>query len=336
MSGDISITSSSYDGQSYFDATLPVFNDIASEDFVRQLNPVVYAGVMMRSGEDMHGVVFKGIEMGDSIDNSLSIPRKLSNLLSIGEGDNVACYFIDEHASVRKMLVGSVYDGVVTDDDKLLVYCNIDFLRQVKGLDENDVSAMELVLKDKRHGKSDVLYADMTVADCLSIHNENAGNVTLISTPVHEAYPQLFDWLDVIGLNMLVVLSLMIIVAAVNMISALLILLFENISTIGLLKSMGMRSREISKVFLLSSSREILKGLLAGNAVALILCLVQQKWKLVSLNPENYFVSYVPVKIDLLQLALVDFVTFAVILLVLLIPCRFISKVDPATTVKSR
>jgi len=111
-------------------------------------------------------------------------------------------------------------------------------------------------------------------------------------------------------------------------------MLFENISTIGLLKSLGMNDRAISKVFLTSAAVLVLKGMLAGNALALLFCLVQDRTHFLKLDPENYFVSFVPVEVDVPAVLLADAAAFVVIMLLLLIPTLFISKVDPAQTVR--
>ena len=118
------------------------------------------------------------------------------------------------------------------------------------------------------------------------------------------------------------------------MISGLLIMLFENISTIGLLKSLGMTDKAISKVFLSSSAVLVLKGMAAGNILALVFCFIQNTTHVLRLDPENYFVSYVPVNPDLATILASDVASFVIIMLLLLIPCLFISKVDPAETVR--
>ena len=128
----------------------------------------------------------------------------------------------------------------------------------------------------------------------------------------------------------------MTIVAGFNMISGLLIMLFENISTIGLLKSLGMTDRAISKVFLSSSAVLVLKGMAVGNIIAAVLCTLQNATKVLKLDPENYFVSYVPVNLDFGMILTADVLSFVIIMLLLLIPCLFISKVDPAETVRVR
>ena len=138
----------------------------------------------------------------------------------------------------------------------------------------------------------------------------------------------------VIDFNVFFILMLMTVVAGFNMISGLLIMLFENISMIGILKALGMTDRAISKVFLSSSAVLAGKGMAIGNMLAFAFCLIQKTTHLIPLNPENYFVSYVPVNVDAGMVLLADAGAFVVIMLLLLIPCLFISKVDPAETVK--
>lgn len=123
-------------------------------------------------------------------------------------------------------------------------------------------------------------------------------------------------------------------VAGFNMISGLLIMLFENIPVIGILKSIGMKDRAISKTFLSAASSAVLKGMAGGNLIAFILCLVQSLTHVLKLDPDNYFVSFVPVHLDVLQILAADVAAYAVIMLLLLLPSLFISGVDPARTVR--
>ena len=118
------------------------------------------------------------------------------------------------------------------------------------------------------------------------------------------------------------------------MISGLLIILFENISTIGLLKALGMTNGRIAGVFLSMSASFVAKGMLAGNLIAFALCGIQYFTHVLKLSAENYFISFVPVHLDFAYIFLADALAFAVIMLLLLIPCIFISKVDPAQTIR--
>ncbi len=128
----------------------------------------------------------------------------------------------------------------------------------------------------------------------------------------------------------------MILVAGVNMISSLLIMLFRNISAIGTLKSVGMTDRSIAAVFLKVASSAVIKGMVIGNVVALLFCLVQGTTHLISLNPENYFVSFVPVHIDIVLVLVADIISYLAMMLFLLLPCLFVSGVDPAKTVRAQ
>lgn len=157
---------------------------------------------------------------------------------------------------------------------------------------------------------------------------------SLIATSARRLYAGLFDWLDLLDFNVLFIMILMTAVAGFNMISGLLILLFRNISVIGTLKTLGMTDRSISAVFVRMASVLALKGMAIGNGLALLFCLFQGLTHFIRLNPENYFVSFVPVHLDLPAVAAVNIAAYAVIMLSVLLPTLFISKVDPAETVR--
>ena len=159
---------------------------------------------------------------------------------------------------------------------------------------------------------------------------------TVVASSALNMYPEVFSWLDLIDFNVLFVLILMTIVAGFNMISALLIMLFRNIPVIGLLKSLGMTDRSIASVFLRTSSSVVLKGMAAGNILAFLFCVIQNATHVIGLDPENYFVSFVPVNINVLQVLAADVVSYLVIMLLLLLPCLFISGVDPAKNVRAQ
>ena len=150
-----------------------------------------------------------------------------------------------------------------------------------------------------------------------------------------DRFGQLFDWLGLLDFNVAAILILMTIVAGFNMISGLLILLFRNISTIGMLKTLGMSNGGVARVFMLVSARLVLTGMLAGNALALLFCLIQDKTHLVRLDPDNYFVSAVPVGIDLPSILGADLIAAIAILLLMSLCSLFISNVDPSETVRT-
>ena len=318
-------------------AYLPYLQDI---DGIEDILPVIYRAGIVRHNEEIHGVLLKGLpsenlpyQNPDSVSLAVSIPRRLSEITGLEEGDRMLTYFVGEKVRARQFNVVSIYDSMLETDDRLVVYADLKDLQRLNGWDANEVSAMEIMLD--RENKSKVDEKTEEVGAMVYAYSSEDETTVLASSCVSR-YPQIFDWLNLMDFNVLFILILMTIVAGFNMISGLLIMLFENISTIGLLKTLGMTDRAIAKVFLSSSAVLAIKGMAIGNALAIIFCVVQSTTHVLELDPVNYFVSYVPVHPDMGLILTADVIAFAAIMLLLLIPCLFISKVDPAETVRVR
>ena len=336
LSGDIRIMPPSL---SVMDESRPIEKNAAYRpyvedvDGVKSIRPVVYRAGIVKSGENIQGVLFKGVPSDDTLSLSVSIPRRLSEISGLGPGDRMLTYFVGETVKVRQFSVASVYDAVVETDDRLVVYADIEDLQRLNGWDEGSVSCLEVMLEEGLRNETDIEAVNDEIGTYINAWSSEDEEF-VVSVSSVSSYPQLFDWLDLIDFNVFVILVLMTIVAGFNMISGLLIMLFENISTIGLLKAIGMTDRAISKVFLSSSAFLVFKGMAVGNLLAVLFCVIQDKTGLLRLDPENYFVSSVPVDLDLGMVLTADAISFVVIMILLLIPCLFISKVDPADTVR--
>ena len=301
---------------------------------VQSIRPVAVRAGIVRSGDIIHGVLVKGLP--DRPDSSLcvSIPTRLAAITGLKEGDDMTTYFVGEKVRVRKFHVTEVYRDMLEMDDNLVVYANLADIQRLNGWSADQASALEVTV-DPAH-RTNLWINDLTdeIGMRLLLGGEEAEE-NLVATSSVRSYPQIFDWLDLLDFNVVVILILMIVVAGFNMISGLLIVLFRNIATIGTLKTLGMGDRAIGKVFLRVAAGVVLKGMLIGNVLALLFCLVQQSTHLLKLDPANYFVSYVPVHINLPWILAADLVAFAAIMLLLLIPTLFIARVDPAQTVKA-
>ena len=337
LSGDIQITSPNLN---VLDSSRPVESDasyishIENVDGVRAVVPAVYRAGIIRQSGNIHGVLFKGIEsFGDSVSLAVSIPDRLSEITGLTVGDKMTAYFIGEKTRLRQFNITSVHDALVEADDRLMVYARMSDLQRLDGWNANQVSALEIVMDQSRRSESDIQSATQEIGALVNAYSYDSESPVVATSSISK-YPQLFDWLNLIDFNVFFILLLMTIVAGFNMISGLLIMLFENISTIGLLKALGMTDRAISKVFISSSAVLVSKGMAIGNAVAILFCAVQQMTHILKLDPENYFVSYVPVHIDLGAILLADIAAFFCIMLLLLLPTLFISRVDPAQTVR--
>ena len=337
LSGDIQITSPYMD---YIGDEHPVTlgeeleSAITALDGVDHIVPAVYRAGIVKAGTNIHGVIFKGIPGGgDSL--RVSIPERLASMLGMKPGDRMLTYFIGEAVKVRNFNVVSVYEGIMDNSDELVVLADIKDLQRLNGWDENEVSMLEVSLAPHARDAASMSRITAEIGEIV-LERQGDDEDTLIPTSVMDRYPQIFDWLSLLDFNVFVILILMTVVAGFNMVSGLLIMLFRNIPTIGTLKSLGMTDRMIAKVFLRVSSKVVLKGMLAGNALALAFCLIQGRTHLLRLNPENYFVSFVPVHVNVPAVIAADIAAFAVILLILLIPCLFISRIDPSKTVRAQ
>ena len=309
---------------------------ILDVDGVTGVEPVIYRAGIVKSGDNIHGVLFKGVEGRDSLGGlGVSIPSRLADMLSLQIGDPMLTYFVSERIKARRFTVKEIYPSILDVDDNLLVYAGLQDMQRLNGWDSTRVSSLEISLSEAYRPALFMTAAKDEIGS-VAILEQDEDDEDMVATSVMDRYPQLFDWLNLIDSNVLLILILMTVVAGFNMISGLLILLFRSISTIGLLKSMGMTDRAISTVFLKVSSNLVLKGMLIGNGLALLFCLIQGTTHLIALNPANYFISYVPVFVNVPFIIAADLISYLVIMLLLQLPCRFISKVDPAQTVRVR
>ncbi|MBO4757770.1 MAG: ABC transporter permease [Bacteroidales bacterium] len=339
ISGDIQLTPAdmNYIGEeSPVSSEPPSLGPISEVQGVKSVQPVIYRAGIVKKDDNIHGVIFKGVTERDSlVDLGISIPDRLSEILDLGEGDDLQAYFVGERVKARRFHIRSVYRSPVRADDNLIVLASLEDMRRLNGWEEDEVSALEITL-DEAYRDGPLMRAKTDEIGTLALVHASDDDDSLVASSIMDKYPQLFDWLNLIDFNALAVLILMTVVAGFNMISGLLILLFRSISTIGTLKAMGMTDKSISAVFMRVSSNLVLKGMLIGNAVALALCALQNATHFLKLNPDNYFISYVPLKVNIPLILVADLAAYAVIMLLLQIPVRFISKVDPALTVRAQ
>lgn len=338
--GDVTLTplDRNYMGESEPIPAEPAFlPEVLKLDCVRAVRGIVLRTGIVKEGDLIHGVLFKGIEdyrKRDSSTLSVSVPSQLASLLKLSVGDDLTAYFVGEKVVARKFVVETVYEGILSSEDKLVVYTDLSTMRRVNGWNDGAVSALEVSLKENCRSEEDIRQVAIDVGAAVFAHSSEAEPTVVVSSVVQN-FPQLFDWLNLIDFNVFVVLVLMTIVAGFNMISGLLILLFENIPTIGLLKALGMKDRGIAAIFLKSSAVLVGKGMAVGNVVAIGLCLIQKFTHILKLSPENYFVSFVPIHIDWIAVICADAISFAAIMLLLLLPSMFISRIDPARTMRT-
>lgn len=339
VSGDVQIT---VPDMNILDEGRPIEADPAYLPYLERVEavdevvPVVYRAGIVKHEDAMHGVLLKGMpSVSDTIKLGVSIPSALAEQAGLKVGDRMLTYFVGERLKVRQFNVTSIYRSLMETDGRHIVYASLNDLQRLNGWKEDEASVLEVHLEPKYRTEDAIRDASQEIGFIINSYSSD-DEETVIATSSVSRFPQLFGWLDLIDFNVLFILLLMTVVAGFNMISGLLIMLFEHISTIGLLKALGMTDRAIAKIFLSSSAVLTGKGMLLGNVLAIVFCIIQKTTHVLKLDPENYYVSFVPVNLDLGLVLTADIVSFAVIMLLLLIPCLFISKVDPADTVRVR
>lgn len=336
MAGDVAITrpDMSYTSDSEPLENYPRLRDeISSIPGVSTVTPVVYrAGIIKNAGE-IGGALFKGTpDGGDSL--GVSVPASLSKSLGLSDGDELLTYYIGEKVRARRFKISSIYEDIAGLGGNQIVFANIKDMQRLNSWTDDEVSAIEVKLEkiystpERMENMADEIGSRILISD---------GSPTApVALSAVRRYPQIFSWLDLIDRNVLVILILMTIVAGFNMVSGLLILLFQRISTIGCLKALGMTDKSIARIFLRVSSSLVLKSMALGNLLALGLCAIQGCTQILKLNPENYFVSYVPVHVNMLTVLAVDLLSYLAIMGALLIPSVFVSRVDPALTIRTK
>ncbi len=346
LTGDVQLTMADIN---YLDESSPVSTEqayLASVEDVEgvvSVSPVIYRAGIVKQDDEIYGVMIKGVEGGvrcatgtdipDTLALAVSIPSSLAERAQLGIGDKLLTYFVGDKVKVRQFNVADIYEPLVRTDDRHLVFADISDMQRLNGWTEAETTMFEVALEDDYKERSKM---DTVTYHILDAVLENIAGEDDFLHPVSSVrrFPQIFEWLALIDFNVFFVLLLMIAVAGVNMISGLLIMLFEHISTIGLLKSLGMRNAEIMKVFLTRAAGTVFKGMVIGNVIAFALCYIQGKTHLIKLDPVNYFVSSVPVHLNVMDVIAADVIAFAAIMLLLILPSLFVMRIDPSKTMK--
>ncbi len=305
---------------------------------------------ILKTDSDFLGVAFKGV--GPEFDSSFihenmvegSVPRfsdeagrnkilvskTMSDRLRMKVGDKVFAYFIDHNGvRARRFTVAGIYQTNLSAYDKVTCFTDLYTVRKLNGWEDDQASGAELTVNDfaKLQETEDILIEK--VNRTIDQYGE-----TYSSRTIREINPAIFKWLELLDLNVWIILALMMAVAGVTMVSGLLITILERTTMIGVLKALGGRNRMIRHTFLWFAAFIIAKGLLLGDAIALGLILLQKSTGVVRLDAATYYVSTVPVEINLPVIILLNIATLLVSVFVLIAPSYLISHIHPARSMR--
>jgi lipoprotein-releasing system permease protein len=300
---------------------------------------------VIKTDEQIQGVVLKGIGpdydldfLGSSLTegdlpevqhqkrtDDVLISERLANRLEVGVGDDLRAWFVtgeSTQARGRKFTVSGLFNTSLEDFDNIFLIGDIRHVQKLNDWEESQVGSIELMVDDPE------LMNDIR----FELYRSIPFNLQILT--VIDQYPQIFNWLALLDTNVIVILTLLIIVAAITMVSTLLIIIIERTNMVGLLKALGADNRSIRKIFLYKATEIIVRGMVWGNLIGVGFYLLQEYTQLIKLPPEDYYVAFVPVELNLLYLLLLNVGTLLVCLLMLLAPSYYITRIQPARALR--
>ena len=302
------------------------------------VNPVAYASTLFKTDKNFAGGLLKGIDstyrwnafegylidgripkIGSSISREILLSKHIARALGVKVGDRVSSYFLfqDRPPVRRSFVVSGLYDSGFPDFDERIAFADLRHIQKIYQWPSNQVGAFEITLKN---------FDDI---DLISEQVYNQVSAPYDVQNIKERYPEIFNWISLFDTNIALIIMIMIIVGGVNMITALLVLILERTQMIGLLGILGMKQWATQKVFLYNAAYLIGIGLFWGNLFGLGLLFLQKKTNWISLDPASYYVTSVPITFDIFLITAINFGTFVICVLMLLVPSFIISKVTP-------
>jgi len=252
------------------------------------------------------------------------ISRQTADRLQVGVGDKFIIHFVKEREQTRRMFqICGIYKTGLEEYDRKFALCDIRQVQNLLGWQENQVAGFELWLDDLRDLElyNQYIYQEVLPEDLLSVS-------------IRDKFPSIFEWLELQDLNEIVILVLMLTVAIINMITALLVLVLERSTMIGILKALGAENRRIRSIFLYQAAVITLNGMFFGNLIGLSFCWLQDRYHLIRLNEADYYLSYAPVKVEWLSVLGINLGTLVITLIFLLLPSFVVSGIAPVRAIR--
>ena len=305
---------------------------------------------ILKTDDDFLGVAFKGVgsdydttflsehivegEMPKFSDGQskypLLISRMMADKLQLKAGEKVYAYFIgNDDVRARKFTITGIYETNMTQFDQSLCFTDYNVPIRLNGWEPDQCSGAELLVDDFDQLEQ---VAEEVVAK-VNRRTDKYGAI-ITSQTIREAHPHVFQWLELLDINVWIILALMICVAGFTMISGLLIIILERTQMIGILKALGMRNKTVRHTFLWFAAFIIGRGMLVGDIIGIGLVVLQQQTGFIHLDPASYYVDTAPMELNIPIIVLLNVVTLLVSLFVLIAPSFLISHIHPARSMR--
>lgn len=334
-----------------------------SEEFVREvgalrgvksISPQVVLNGMAKSGDNVAGLQLKGIDaeyatewwqsvivegslpdvVAEHRGKELLLSEATAQKLDVAVGDKVEMLFAvgDERPRRDRFKVSGIYRTGLEEMDLRLAVADMRDVRRIAGWADDEVSGYDVMLDDGADAEavSDEIF--QIIDRRYDAGDESVGS--LVVNSIRERFPVVYDWLKAHNINARVIIVIIMVVVLFNMAAAMLIMVLDRTAMIGSLKALGMRNGAIRRMFIYRAARLFAVGALWGNVVALVLVGVQAVWHPVELNPSGYMLTYLPVKVELWRVVLLNAGALAVTVVVMLLPSAMIARISPSESLK--
>jgi len=301
------------------------------------------SGIIQAKGE-IEGIILKGagqdfdwdflgayLSEGETLSwndtlasDGILISRQTANRLKLSVGDRLRVVFVEKDDPIqRRFEVKGIYKTGLEEYDSRFAIVDIRKIQQLMGWDANEVGGFEVFIDDidDLDALADYIYYEQLPDD-------------LYAEPINKKTPEIFQWLALQDINEVVILALMIIVAIINMITALLILILERTNMIGILKALGSTSWSVRKVFLYYAAYIVGLGIFWGNVIGISLCLLQDQFRFITLDEENYYLDYAPIDLNFWVILALNVGTLLVVLLCLILPSYLVTRISPIKAIR--
>ncbi|GAC1448479.1 MAG: FtsX-like permease family protein [Chitinophagaceae bacterium] len=314
---------------------------------ILSVNVFATKNAILKTSETIEGVLFKGVEKDyrfsrlqqflqqgrwihftdSASSNEIVLSAYTAVQLKLQVNDPVFIYFIQNDGSpprARKLTLTGIYKTGIEEYDKFIALGDLRLIQRLNGWKPDQIGGYEIFLKDYKQ------------TDKVNDELFNSLPAAWTSKSIKEINPNIFDWLNLKDPTIILVLVIMTIVAVLNLITCLIILVLERTRMIGLLKALGASNISIQRIFLYHGSMITITGIILGNLLALLLCWLQKKYSLVSLQEDMYYISKAEIRLEWWHFLLVDAGTFIICLFILIIPTLVIRRIQPVRAIQFR
>lgn len=315
---------------------------ISSQEGVNHIQKFSIKAGIIKTKDEFEGIVLKGVDknynwrfiqdhlktgetlaMNDSVTcNDILLSQKTVSKLNLKLGDPVVIYFVQDPPRARKFKLAGIYKTGFDEMDGLYAFADMRHVQKLNNWNTNEISGYEVSIVD--YDRLDELKDKVQMLTPFNLEVQS----------IRKLHPQLFDWLNLLDLNVVIIIILMMIVACINMSTALLILIVERSNMIGILKAMGTRNGSVVRVFIYMAVYLMMAGMFLGNLIGIGLCWSQKTFAWFKLPQEAYYLSEIPIKLEMADVMMINAGAFIICILVMIIPSGFVLKILPSKAIR--